>query len=83
MQTSEQEVGIGLAYLHARDRKRLCDEESWQWAKEHWPEFLAEFDRPVGLGTLIEVDTTRPVDVPALALAVLVAFSRPPAASLP
>jgi DNA-binding transcriptional ArsR family regulator len=47
------------------------------------PEFLAEFDRPVGLGALIEVDTTAPVDIPALALAVLVAFSRPAPAPLP
>ncbi|HET9895538.1 MAG TPA: AAA family ATPase [Streptosporangiaceae bacterium] len=30
-------------------------------------EFLAEFDRPVGAGDLIAVDTTVPVDVPALA----------------
>ncbi len=31
------------------------------------PGFLAEFDRPVGLGELIIVDTTAPVDVAALA----------------
>jgi hypothetical protein len=31
------------------------------------PDFLAEFDRPVGLGELIIVDTTAPVDVAALA----------------
>ena len=31
------------------------------------PAFLAEFDRPVGLGDLITVDTTGPVDVAALA----------------
>lgn len=30
-------------------------------------EFLAEFDRPVGLGELIVVDTSGPVDIPALA----------------
>lgn len=28
---------------------------------------LAEFDRPVGIGTLVTVDTTTPVDVPTLA----------------
>jgi predicted kinase len=31
------------------------------------PELLAEFDRPVGIGELITVDTTAPVDVAALA----------------
>jgi predicted kinase len=38
------------------------------------PELLAEFDRPVGLGALIEVDTTQPVDVQAVAQAVRQAF---------
>ena len=31
------------------------------------PEDLAEYDRPVGIGELISVDTTVPVSVPALA----------------
>jgi predicted kinase len=31
------------------------------------PELLAEFDGPVGLGEVVEVDTTAPVDVAALA----------------
>jgi hypothetical protein len=31
------------------------------------PELLAESDRPVGIGELITVDTTGPVDVAALA----------------
>jgi hypothetical protein len=31
------------------------------------PDLLAEFDRPVGIGDLITVDTTGPVDVAALA----------------
>jgi predicted kinase len=31
------------------------------------PEWIAEFDRPMGLGTVIDVDTTQPVDVEALA----------------
>jgi predicted kinase len=35
------------------------------------PEFMAEFDRPVGLGDLVEVDTTVPVDVTAVAQEVL------------
>lgn len=31
------------------------------------PEWIAQFDRPMGLGAVIEVDTTRPVDIDALA----------------
>ena len=31
---------------------------------------MAEYDRPVGIGTLVTVDTTVPVDVPAVAAAV-------------
>jgi predicted kinase len=38
---------------------------------EMTPEMLAEFDRPLGLSHVIEVDTTRPADVEAVAQAVL------------
>ena len=31
---------------------------------------MTEYDRPVGLGTLVTVDTTVPLDVPAVAAAV-------------
>lgn len=31
---------------------------------------MAEYDRPVGIGTLITVDTTRPVNIPSLAATV-------------
>ena len=31
------------------------------------PEWIAEFDRPMGLGDVIEVDTTQPVDLQSLA----------------
>jgi predicted kinase len=31
------------------------------------PAWIAEFDQPVGLGAVIEVDTTQPVDIEALA----------------
>jgi hypothetical protein len=34
------------------------------------PEAMAEYDRPLGTGTLVTVDTTVPVDVPAVAAAV-------------
>jgi predicted kinase len=36
-------------------------------ARDLTPAWIAEFDRPMGLGAVIEVDTTRPVDVQALA----------------
>jgi predicted kinase len=35
--------------------------------RELTPEHLAEFDRPIGLSEVIEVDTSHPVDVEALA----------------
>jgi predicted kinase len=41
------------------------------------PEVLAEFDRPVGIGELITVDTTAPVDVAALAERVLASLLAP------
>ncbi len=34
------------------------------------PEAMAEYDRPVGIGALVTVDTTVAVDVPAVAVAV-------------
>ena len=40
------------------------------------PEWIAEFDRPMGLGDVIEVDTTRPVDVEALAAEIAVLLNR-------
>jgi predicted kinase len=39
------------------------------------PEHAAEFDRPIGLGAVIEVDTTRPVDMEALAAQVTSLFN--------
>jgi predicted kinase len=38
--------------------------------KELSPDFLAEFDGPMGLGNVIDVDTTQPVDIPMLATTV-------------
>jgi predicted kinase len=38
------------------------------------PELLAEFDGPVGLGPVIEVDTELPVDIGSIARAVMKAF---------
>ena len=37
---------------------------------------MAEYDRPVGIGTLVTVDTTVPVDVPAVAAAVRNRYGR-------
>lgn len=34
------------------------------------PELLAEYDRPIGVGPVVRVDTTRPVDISALATSV-------------
>jgi len=48
MNTIEHEVGAGLSYLHARDRKRLRHPLAWEWAKEHWAEFLPQLDSPTG-----------------------------------
>lgn len=41
------------------------------------PEDLAEYDRPVGIGELISVDTTVPVSVPALAREVRACLAAP------
>jgi hypothetical protein len=48
MYTIEQEICIGLAYLHARDRKRMPDKRAYEWAKEHWMEFLPQMDTDTG-----------------------------------
>jgi predicted kinase len=45
------------------------------------PQMLAEYDRPLGIGELITVDTTAPVDVAKLAERVRA--SLPPRASMP
>jgi predicted kinase len=39
-------------------------------------EVIAEYDRPVGIGTLVTVDTTVPVRVPAVAEAVRACYDR-------
>ena len=45
-------------------------------ARDLTPEWIAEFDRPMGLGDVIEVDTTRPVDIEALAHRVISLLNR-------
>jgi hypothetical protein len=48
MYTIEQEVCIGLAFVYARDRKRMPSTRALAWAKEHWPEFLPQMDTETG-----------------------------------
>ena len=48
MNTIDQEVGMGLAYLHARNHRRMNDNRAWDWATKHWPEFLHEMDTETG-----------------------------------
>jgi hypothetical protein len=45
-------------------------------AAELEPEYLAEFDRPISLGPVIEVDTTVDLDLDSIANAVLAAVTR-------
>jgi predicted kinase len=53
--------------LKERFRERAKTAHPAHPATELNSAWIAEFDQPVGLGAVIEVDTTRPVDVPALA----------------
>ena len=39
------------------------------------PEYLADFDRPIALGPVIEVDTRAPVDIETLTIAVIRQFA--------
>jgi predicted kinase len=56
--------------LTRRFRERAKTAHAAHPAREFAPTWTVEFDRPVGLGAVIEVDTTRPVDVGALAIEV-------------
>jgi predicted kinase len=53
--------------LMARFRERQRTAHAAHPLRELAPEHAAEFDGPVGLGAVVEVDTTWPVDVEALA----------------
>lgn len=57
------------------ERARRPTHHPAHFATEITPEQLAEFDRPIGSGTLISVDTTQPVDIAALAEQVRAAFA--------
>lgn len=53
--------------LMQRFRERAKTAHAAHPATDLTPEWIAEFDRPMGLGSVVEVDTTQPVDVEALA----------------
>lgn len=53
--------------LMQRFHERATSAHAAHPATDLTPEWIAEFDRPMGLGVVIEVDTTRPVDIDALA----------------
>lgn len=57
----------GTAGVHPAHPWRLMDDDAF-----------AEFDRPIGVGDLITVDTTRPVDIDRIAAEVLRCFAIDP-----
>jgi predicted kinase len=56
--------------LMERFRERARTAHPAHPATELNPAWIAEFDQPVGLGAVIEIDTTQPVDVDTLAVRV-------------
>jgi predicted kinase len=56
-------VEIVMRRFHDRNRTAHPAHPLRDLTREH----AAEFDRPIGLGAVVEVDTTRPVDVEGLA----------------
>jgi predicted kinase len=58
-------AGVAAARYNARARHPV------HVLKKLPVEAMAEFDRPVGIGDLVLIDTTAPVDVPAVAARVL------------
>jgi predicted kinase len=62
------ECGPELAARRYNDRARTCHPIHVQASVP--PEVRAEYDRPVGIGKLVTVDTSVPVDVTTLAAAV-------------
>ena len=61
------ECGPELAARRYNDRARTCHPIHVQASVP--PEVRAEYDRPVGIGKLVTVDTSVPVDVTTLAAA--------------
>lgn len=58
---------LALAALRYSKRGESAERHPVHTIRELTPDLLAEFDRPVGVGELIEVDTRGPVDISALA----------------
>jgi hypothetical protein len=66
----------GLAARRYNDRARTC--HPIHVLATVPADVRAEYDRPVGIGKLVTVNTATPVDVPAVAAAVRAHLSRPP-----
>lgn len=58
---------LDLASRRYSERARTAHRHAIHTVKDLPPELLVEFDGPVGLGELVQVDTTGPIDVEALA----------------
>ena len=54
--------------LMQRFHERAMTAHAAHPATDLTPEWIAEFDRPMGLGDVIEIDTTRPVEIDSLAM---------------
>ncbi len=66
----------GAAETQRRFRERAAGDahHAAHPLRELPPELLADYDRPVAIGAVIEVDTRRPVDVSALAAQIIAMF---------
>jgi predicted kinase len=64
----------GLAARRYRDRARTC--HPVHVVTSLTPDMLAEYDRPVGIGDVITVDTAVPVDAAAVAAAARMCLDR-------
>jgi hypothetical protein len=65
-----------LAAHHYNDRASTCHPIHVQASVP--PEVRAEYDQPVGIGKLVTMDTTIPVDVTTVAAAVLAHLPKSP-----
>lgn len=58
------------------ERGRSADQHAIHVLRAMSADQMAEYDRPIGLGQVIEADTTAAIDVPILAARVFAAFSQ-------
>jgi hypothetical protein len=47
MNTVENEVCVGLAYVYAKENG-MSENTAWRWAKQHWLDFVDEIDSDTG-----------------------------------